>query len=197
MLTVIEAAKNRDLTLTATVKAEMGITIRDDDQQIKRLIGQASDVVATYCNRVFATETVAETLRSFGRSASFMLSRYPVIEVVSVIEAGVSLTADQYEIDLRTGIIDRISASCISPWGHGKTVVTYKSGFALPSDLPDGVERATILLVKQYLASGDRDPMVRSESVEGAGSTDYFSGAGTGLPPEVQGLLERHVNPNG
>jgi hypothetical protein len=196
MLTVTDASKNYDLTRLATVKAEMGIIDRDHDEKLQTMITQASDIVASFCNRVFALETVVETFRVTSCTQRLILSRYPVTAIVSIVENGTALTADQYEIDLQAGIIERLASNCVTRWGSGKTIVTYSAGFHLPDDAPEGVERATILLVKQYAASGDRDPMIRSESIEGAGSTDYFSGANTGLPPEVEGLLTPHRKPN-
>jgi hypothetical protein len=197
MLSVTEANTDRDLTLLASVKAEMGITDRASDELIARYITQASDIVAKYCNRVFAIETVTDTFRVRSGAQGLTLSRYPVTEIVSIVEGSTTLTADLYEIDLECGILERLQSDCIIRWPAGKTVVTYKSGFTLPNGLPDGIERATVLLVKQYLNAGDRDPTVRSETVEGAGSTDYFSNAGLDLPTEVEGLLKPHVKPNG
>jgi hypothetical protein len=196
MLEIVEANTNRDLTTLAAVKAELGDAGVSDDQ-LQRFITQASDVIAGYCNRVFAIETVKETFRFSASAADIMLARYPVTEVVSIVEAETTLIADGYEINPATGIIHRVSSSgAIWRWSCGKTVVTYKAGFALPDDLPEGIERACITLVKGYAASGDRDPMVRSETSDGVGSTDYFSGAGTGLPPEVEGLISLHRVPN-
>ncbi|PSO30212.1 hypothetical protein [Bradyrhizobium sp. MOS002] len=196
MLTVIDDNSNRDLTTLAVVKAELGTTEVSDDQ-LSKYITQASDVIAQYCNRVFAVETVAETFRvQPQRSRELMLTRYPITEVVSVVEGGTTLTTDQYEINLQTGIADRISShGCPIYWCAGQTVVTYSAGYEA-TDIPQAVQHAAILLVKQFVASGDRDPMVRSETSDGVGSTDYFSGGGAGLPPEVQGLISLHVRPN-
>jgi hypothetical protein len=111
--------------------------------------------------------------------------------------AGTTLAAGGYELDLQTGIIDRLSnAGCPMHWLPGVTVITYKTGYTLPTGLPQGIEHACILLVKQFIASGDRDPMVRSEGNDGVGSTEYFSGGGAGLPPEVEGLICSHRKPN-
>jgi len=197
MLTVVEANTKKDLTRLSHVKAELGVTDRDSDTLIKRYITQASDIVARYCNRVFAIETVTEAFRVRSGARSLALSRYPVIEIVSILDGDDVLTADDYEIDLESGIIERLARNCSTVWPVGKSSITYRAGFTLPDGLPNGIERATILLVKQLIYAGDRDPMVRSEVVDGAGSTDYFSGNSTGLSSEVQGLLEPHVKPNG
>lgn len=195
MLEIVEANTNRDLTTLAAVKAELGDAGVSDDQ-LQRFITQASDVIAGYCNRVFAIETVKETFRFSASAADIMLRRYPVTEIVSVTMNGQSVDAALYQIDRETGIMDRLECQGAAAWWSGSVVVTYKAGFALPDDLPDGIERACITLVKGYAASGDRDPMVRSETSDGVGSTDYFSGAGTGLPPEVEGLISLHRMPN-
>lgn len=197
MLTVTDANTDRDLTTLAAVKAELGDDVGVSDDQLGRFITQASNVIAKYCNRVFAIETVEETFRFNSSAAGLMLARYPVTEVVSIVDGETTLAADDYDLDRQTGIIDRLSSSgAISRWCAGKTIIAYKAGFALPAGLPEGIERACITLVKQYVAAGDRDPMVRSEASDGVGSTDYFSGAGTGLPPEVEGLISLHRVPN-
>lgn len=198
MLTVTEANADRRLTRLDTVKTELGVADGASDEKLEALIDQASDVVARYCNRVFALETVAETFRVQNHGAhGLTLSRYPVVAIISIVENDTTLTTDDYEADLETGIIERLRSDRVMRWPCGKTVVTYSAGFDLPDGLPEGIERATIELVKQYYASGDRDPLVRSEVVEGAGSTDYFSPSTTGFTPEVEGLLEPHRKPNG
>lgn len=193
MLTVTTPASTYNLTLLATVKAEMGITDRADDALIAGYIKQASDAAAKYCNRVFACETVTETFRQM-RDSEIVLSRYPVVEVVSVTENETSLDASGYEIDAAAGIITRLSGDRSTRWAAGgKLTIVYRAGFPTLNDLPDGIERAVIQLCKSYASAGGRDPLIRSETIEGAGTTDYFSGAGTGLPPEVEGLLTPHV----
>jgi hypothetical protein len=192
MLTVTTPASSYDLTLLATVKGELGITNRASDVLLKRCIKQASDVAAKFCNRVFACETLTETFRDH-RDPELVLARYPVVEIVSVLENETSVEATGYEVDTAAGIITRLSGDRLTCWASGKLTIVYRAGFPTLSDLPDGIERAVIQLCKSYASSGDRDPLIRSETIEGAGVTEYFSGAGTGLPPEVEGLLSPHV----
>lgn len=209
MITVNIPAKSYDLTLLATVKAELGITDRASDTVLRSYIKQASDVIAEFCNRVFALETVTEAFRighdfhegfshsPYPMSFELTLKRYPVVSIVSVTENGIALTSDQYEVDAENGTISRICGSQYSRWQIGRVLVTYSAGFVLPGGLPRGIERAAIQLVKQFASSGDRDPLVRSERVDGAGTTEYFGADGTGLTPDIQGLLQPHVKPNG
>jgi hypothetical protein len=211
VLIVTTPATSFDLTRLATVKAELGITDRKSDALLKGYISQASDAVAQFCNRVFAIETVTETFRlghahqpllyqSFRRdhhTSELILKRYPVIAVASVTENDVLLDATMYETDPNEGTLRRLCSDQPSFWAGGKTVVVYSSGFTLPTGLPSGIERAAIMLVKQYVSSGDRDLQVRTERVDGAGTTEFFNSDGTGLPPDVQGLLAPHIKPNG
>ncbi len=213
MLIVTTPAKSFDLTLLATVKAELGITDRGSDAKLKGYIRQASDAVAQYCNRVFPIETVTETFRighlhqAFPLSGSFqhhnrrhpelILKRYPITGIMSVTENDVVLDATMYELDPNEGTILRLCNDQYASWATGKTVIVYSAGFTIPTGLPSGVERAAIMLVKQYAAGGDRDPLVRTERVDGAGTTEYYQGDGTGLPPDIQGLLNPHIRPNG
>ena len=55
-LTVVKPASSFDLTVLATVKAELGIADRASDAALAGYIKQASEVVAKFCNRVFALE---------------------------------------------------------------------------------------------------------------------------------------------
>jgi hypothetical protein len=78
-------------------------------------------------------------------------------------------------------------------------VLQYTGGYTLPDapqpTLPDDITRAVLLLVKAAYFARTRDPAIRSESVEGAGSFGYFSGAASDMPPEVEGLLRPHRTP--
>src|SRR5262245_46559089 len=59
---VIVAASSRDLTVLETVKVELGIQASDTsrDAYLNTLITQASQIIATYCNRIFAQETLSD-----------------------------------------------------------------------------------------------------------------------------------------
>lgn len=200
MLTVTTAADNYDLTLLATVKAELGIADRAEDPNIARWIGQASDTISKFCNRVFAQETVSETFRLKCREDGLLLTRFPVSAIVSVVENDTTLTASDYELARDGGgVLNRLRYERDWQWPIGKIVVSYTAGYSSVSDLPDGIERAAIVLVNQYRYSATRDPQLRSETTEGAGSSSYFDGleSSGGLSPEVLGLISKHRKPSG
>jgi uncharacterized phiE125 gp8 family phage protein len=200
MLTIVTPAQRFDLTLLATVKAELGITDRAEDPNLTRWIRQASDTIAKYCNRVFAREMVTETFRLRCREEGLLLARFPVTEIVSVVENDTSLTASDYELarDGGGGVLNRLRFDREWTWPIGKVLVTYTAGYEDVSDLPDGIERAAIVLVNQYRYSAGRDPQLRGENTEGAGSSSYFDGLeSSGLSPEILGLISRHRKPSG
>lgn len=199
MLTVTTPADDYDLTLLATVKAELGITDRAEDANLARWIRQASDTIAKHCNRVFAEETVSETFRLKCREDGLLLTRFPVTAITSVVENDITLEAGDYELARDGGgVLNRLRFDREWTWPIGKIVVTYTAGYALVSDLPDGIERAAIVLVNQYRYSAERDPQLRGETTEGAGSSSYFDGLeSSGLSPEVLGLLSKHRKPSG
>ena len=209
MLIVTVANANRDLTTLATIKDELGVTDSSMDAKLGRYISEASGIIAEYCNRVFAIETVTETLRNGprrfysisnpwqGQQQALILQRYPVVSLVTIFENDVALDPSLYELDAINGEIQRLDSNGqYLLWSAAKIVITYSAGFTLPTGLPSGIERACIMLVKQYAASGDRDPMVQSERNDGIGSTQFFNASGTGLPPEVEGLISIHRKQN-
>jgi len=194
--TISEAADSIDLTTLATVKSELGITNGASDTELARLITQASQTIATYCNRVFAKEIVVDHFRLQNECRStdkLMLSRFPVGAISSVVEDGDALTADDYEVDQKTGFLWRLSSDEHTAWAQAKVLVTYAGGYELLDELPTDIERAAIVLVKQAWFGKSRDPMVKGEEVPGVLRTDYWVGATPGdngaLPAEVEGLI--------
>jgi hypothetical protein len=191
MLTIIEPAATYDLINLGTARKAEGLTDQNDDEALQAFITRASDVIARYCGRVFALETVEETFRLDRLGEELMLSRYPVAEIVSIVEGDNTLVATDYELDHAKGIITRLSDDRPCWWPPRKVVVTYKSGFDLPRGVPPALQQACVQLVKQYVMGSDRDPMLRTEGVTDVSDSSYFSGA---LAPEVAGLLASFRN---
>jgi hypothetical protein len=194
--TVSVVATSIDLTVLATVKAELVLTTVDAarDALLAAFITQASNVCANYCNRMFAEETLVDHFRLSCYADCLVLSRMPVTSITTVVENGVTLTADDYEFDVATGFLWRLDGednrSC---WSSSKIVVTYVAGYELLATLPYDIERACITLVKQSYFAKTRDPMVKAVDLPGLERTEYWVGSVPGdsstLPDEVQALL--------
>jgi hypothetical protein len=204
--TVSVAAASRDLTVLATVKQELGIANTSQDAWLATQITQASQACATYCNRVFAQETLVDYFRLQNQAAELLfLSRFPVASVDAVVENDVTLDASQYEYEAATGFLWRLDGSDVrSRWSYAKVAVTFKGGYELLETLPPDIERACIVLVKQNYFAKVRDPMVKGSEVDipdvRRERTDYWVGSASSdngaLPSEVQSLLDPYIVPS-
>lgn len=203
IITVTTPADSFELTVLGTVKGELGITTTSYDDRLATWIVQASGIVTTACNRVLASESVTETFRPRSRVSSqseirpVTLSRYPVTDIASVVENGVTLTTDDYEYNAETGELWRLSGGERTDWLNATIVVAYTGGYELLGALPYPLERATILLVKQLYHSATRDPMIKRREVPGVLTTDYWVGSVTSvasLPPDVEALIAPYRN---
>lgn len=210
VLIVNTAAASYDLTLLATVKAEIGLTTTAEDTKLATWIKQASGACAAYCNRVLIAETVTETFRnktsyplrndSFRNVDKIVLVRNPVVSITSIVLDGVTLVADvDYQLDPAEGIIYRLDPSndSLSYWYFKKLVVTYSGGYVLGTTLETNIERACISYVVMLRSSAGRDASVKQESIPGVLETQYWVG-GIGengaLSPDVTALLDPYRN---
>lgn len=194
-LTVTVPASERDLATLAAVRSELGIIGTDQDADISVRLRQASAAIESFCDRVFARETVQEVFRLECSAAQIALRRTPVVELASIVEDGAELDPADYEADLDRGIIYRLCSDRPQPWGGGKLVVTYTAGYLLPgvdgANLPADITMACLqAVVAGYQAKG-RDPMLRSESIDGTAAYSYLDprDGNAGLPPQVASLL--------
>lgn len=190
IVTVTVPAVSQDLTVLATVKNELGITSdTNDDAKLAVYIKQASDAVSAWCRRVFGQETVSETFRPSFQVGKLILDRRPVSSITSVTEDGTALSASDYELDAESGMVTRLYSDCQSNWSASKITVVYVAGYELLDSLPHSIEKATILLVKNYYYSGPRDPLMKSVDIPGVMSESYWVGDNGSIPDEVADLL--------
>lgn len=192
-LTVTVASIETRLTTVAAAKAELQVTTEADDGYLGELIDQASDVIRSWCRREFAAETVRETIDQRSPSLSLMLARFPVVAIADATAAGQALDVARLEVEDGGFIYHLNAAGNRVSWPPGRIVIDYQSGFLLPGqqgrNLPGDVERAALVQVGAWYRGRGRDPLVRSETVDGVGRTDYFSGSGTLILPEMEALL--------
>lgn len=199
MLTIISPAESHRLTTLAAVKAELQVTGGTDDAYLSGLIDQASDMVQTWCSRTFALERVRETIDRRTGSESIMLSRFPVATIITATLGGQVIDPADIETE-DGGFVYRLDGTgSRTGWQSGRFIIEYDAGFVLPDQpaptLPKDIERAALTLVKGEWFARNRDPLIRSEDVNGVSSTTYWVGgfgAGASLPPDVEGLLAKH-----
>lgn len=197
VLTVVTPAESVDLTVLANVKAELGISTTAEDVNLETWIDQASGVITGACNRVFGKETVTESFRNrvpLIEPERIVLRRTPVTSITSVVENGTTLVEDtDYEIDYDSGIMTRLSGDYETRWSFRTLVVTYAGGYDLLGTLPIAIEKATIVLVKQFRSAANRDPLLKSEEIPGVLTQTFWVGGtgdkSNGIPHEVETLI--------
>lgn len=195
LLTVTTAATNTALTDMASVQAELSLTSPEDDSYLQAQISAASSAISSWCNRVFARESLQEMWRPESPVEVLMLSRTPVVAIASVVEDGITLSATEYEADLQAGLVWRLADDYRVKWSGRKITLLYSAGYILPSDagrnLPQDIQRACVLLVTAQHNARGRDPMIRSESAQDVGQATYLDPrAGMeAMPPQAAALL--------
>lgn len=196
MLSVVTPATSMRLTTLERAREMLGFGYGDYDAA-ERCIDSASRTIADHCRRPFGLATYRETFRGADLPDGALLSRGPVTAFVSVTSDDTVLAAEEYSFDPDLGRLYRTDlAGLVWRWWGSALTVVYSAGYTLPADtgtwtLPDPVERACILLAGAYLSQRDRDPLIRTESVEGVGSTTWWVPGGSGLPSqEAEQLLQ-------
>lgn len=204
---IVTPATTRDLTRLETVKTELGITdtVNDDFLQLK--IRQASDAIASSCNRFFHQETLRDSFSldwaiRCNEGRPLVLSRIPVVSIVSILDGNSSLPVTEYEVDSASGLLWRTMSNVRTYWGWtygGKIVVTFIGGYELLETLPYDIEQAAILLVKNSWYARSRDPLVKSVTINDVASYDFVVGkvgvGESGFPPDVENLIARYRRP--
>lgn len=197
-VTVVEKAAHHRLTTVEAVKSEAEITDCAADVFLGDLIDQASAVIVNHCGRPFAIETVREAIELPCPSPSILPARWPFTELVSLKNNGQTIAVDGTETD-DAGLVYRLDgAGDRIDWPRGYLLITYRAGYVVPGQpartLPHDVERACLSLVKGAWFARGRDPLIRSEDVDGVLATAYQVGgfSGSSLPPDVEGLLSNH-----
>jgi len=184
-ITVTTPATSKDMTVLATVKAEMNITTVDAarDAFINVLIQQASGKAVELAGREFASETMTEKFRVDERRDSILqVSRRPVSSVTSIVEDGATLTSADYEIIASTGWLQRIdSDGNPQDWASSTPItVVYVAGWVMLTALPHALERIIIDEVKRNWFSRTRDPLLRGEDIPDVANLQYWIDRGSG-----------------
>jgi hypothetical protein len=216
VLTIIGQAAPRDLSTLDTVKGELGARAKGrTDESLARLIRSASSAIARHCGRQFQRETLRQQ-ETFSRPGPIFLLRRPIVGEVAVSIGGQAQDAAGFTLDRDSGLLvhaggrygDGTSREHLYGCGWGEVAVTYTGGWVLPSFpaaaiaaagpddlLPAEIEEALLLTVSAWLSGRGRDPMLRSDTVEGVGGSSWVASSDMeALPPQAAALLEgRHA----
>ena|SRR5882724_6296993 len=96
-ITVTVPPSTTKLTALADLKAILGITDRANDTWLGSIIQRGSDVVARFCNRVFAQRPVIETLPAPGGQL-LKLKVTPILPLTSIALDAETVDSDTYTL---------------------------------------------------------------------------------------------------
>lgn len=194
--TVTTPATDRSLLTLAELRTAAGVTSGSRDAELIKLGNRISSLIAAACNiatsgitpPTLRVETITETFRSRGGDQPLILSRSPVIAITSLTEIDTVLSASDYEIE--SGRVSRLSSGALSSWASGLTTVVYTAGWAT---VPDDLKMAAAKFVQAELQQGDRDPMLKSKTIEGVSSYEWWVDPtkDSVVPADVMDILRR------
>lgn len=194
MLIVLTPATKSRLTTVQAVRQRLGITEEQaNEAEVNRMIDTASRMARDYCGRGFGRQTVKQ-VEAYERPVRGIVLDLSPATIATVRYGDTDLVEGEYVLDTGANILMRDPSGCPGWWG--KVEITYTGGYILPEeenpDLPATVEHAVLLLVGALWSIKGRDALVKSETVEGIGRTDYWvAGANSALPdPNAQQLLD-------
>lgn len=210
-INVVTPANDYDLIDLATLKTLLDISDDSLDAYFDIVIPQASTDIANYCNQPIVVETIQASFWPTrdgwpwavrGEIAPLQLPRWPLTLVTSIVETinnvpTTLVAATDYIADMATGQITRLGRDGYPRnWHANPIVVVFAAGYAvIPSDVVGVVSD----IIKGKLSARTRDPMLRSENVEGVYQAAYWFGAGPGssdgLPSSITGPLSRYRMP--
>ncbi len=198
MINVIEAAPHRRLTTPAAVRAAE----RDDgtDEVLLPLISAASAAIEAFLGRVLARERVREVFLPTRAMQRLPLARWPISEVVEVIEDGRILAPSDVQVDAAAGMLQRLAGGRASAatWMPVRIEVECLAGYALDGDdrdLPAEIERVAFDLVRRWRHGSRRDPQIQSLSIDEVLNVSYFSSSGNAIPLDLAEMLSPYRVP--
>ena len=166
-------------------KAYLNITTATSDEELRRFLDVITDAGEQYTGRVFGRRTVIDTLS--GRVPTLPLSARPILSITTVVEAGVTLTTDDYALSSPAGgVLVRTAGTQLRNWtaGTNNVTVTYVAGYV--TQPPTDVAGAWAML--DHLWSTQRG------TIRGMGGADEWNPtASFSIPRRVQELWDLNV----
>ncbi|MFT8951722.1 MAG: head-tail connector protein [Gluconobacter sp.] len=193
-------------------KAALSIADSDasQDTTLTDLLLAASAAVESYIGRPILAADYTDHIRikPGDRLASFALDVRPALSVSSVLRHGQLLIdpPDGWDFSPSTGVLYPPDGDG-SWWGPGRYLVSYRAGWVvpgmkdpdgnlLPVTLPADIRQAVLTTARSFYAAKDRDPLLKSESEQGIGSTSWSMPDATtgGLPADAAAFLSRYLS---
>lgn len=210
-VTVLTPAASKRLTTPSGARGDLGLSAESpSDEQLSRFIDQVSAKASTFCRRAFGRTLYRERINCrrplLGPNGGILLEHGPIVRVLGAMMDGVTYAPASFEVvNGRELFLTYAGNRC--GWRGYDLSIDYEAGWLLPGesrtadgvtslaeDLPADIELAAIQLVGVSVSMLGRDITVKSEDVEGVGSTSwYVQGANAALPhPEAEATLTQY-----
>jgi hypothetical protein len=211
VLRVATAANDLTLLTSAELRTAVGVTDGSKDVDLARLGRRVADAITQACKvatdgatpATLRKESLTDTFRLnrwWGRSEHqgdrtvLYLSRRPIVAITSVVEAGTTLVAADYEVRAGSGGLMRLFNGNPMEWARGLVVVSYDAGW---DTVPEGLKRAAEKLMRLYWFKDGRDPNVRQINIPGVMEVQRWIGASNdpSISQDVMDDLGPYINP--
>ncbi|MBS1080842.1 hypothetical protein [Gluconobacter kondonii] len=194
------------VTLQSLMDA-LSITDGNATSDLTDILLQASQAVTSYIGRplLIADREERIRIRPGDVQLSLRMAVWPVTGVTAVLKDGnpLPIPADGWDYDVTCGILYPSEAQL---WGPGRYILQYRAGWvapgqtdddgnAIPSTVPADVRSAVLTTARALYYAQSRDPLLKSESEQGVGSTSWATPdvSSGGLPSDAAALLNRYL----
>jgi hypothetical protein len=166
-----------NLTDLATVRQAIPRLASVADAEVTRLIGEASDIIETYCKRAFGSASHTELYNNDGSGHIFVKNR-PIISITSITTGlpnyGTVIDSSTYQFEANTGEIRPTATAGYFPYdifnfgwvtgplsGFQSIQVVYTSGY---STVPPLIVGRCLAILNRAAAGLNNDPNTKSMS---------------------------------
>lgn len=202
-------APDAPLASLADLKADLGITDTSQDAKLALLLQDASSMALAYVGRPLIDRAWCDVIElgCEARQSDLVLGRYPVSVVTGLTIGATALDADAVAalpLNPEAGIVYPPDSGHPRCWRAARYVVTYRAGYTLDSvaadgtamrgTLPASIQRAVRLTAAALWHATGRDPLLKSESEQGVGSTSWDTSAAAtgGMPQAAADILDAY-----
>ena len=157
IIQVLTPADSYDLLTLDEIKTMFGIDPTDtsQDAQLQMYITSYSDVISTFCNRVFAYEEVQETwtcvnFDDTNAMKRLFVSHYPLDPSYDIVVQNSAIGVfdpSTYAIEYPSGKIELLNTIPSEP-----ITVTYAGGYDAPEAIPPALKQAALLMIREAQA---------------------------------------------
>ncbi|WP_086648954.1 hypothetical protein [Gluconobacter sp. DsW_056] len=198
-----------DLPLVSLQSLMDSLSITDGNAggALADILLRASQAVTSYIGRPLLIADRQETIRIRPGDTllSLRMAVRPVSGITAVMRDGNSLPApeDGWDYDAGCGLLYPTAGAF---WGPGRYVLQYRAGWVAPdqvdddgsaivSTVPADIRSAVLTTARAFYYAGDRDPLLKSETEQGVGSSSWATpdAENGGLPADAAAFLERYL----